>query len=155
MKNTKNQQMVIGGAVVFRDNRGKRQFLLVKQKEGDDWEIPKVMVRRGESSVRAVLRMVSEQAGMTARVLEEAGRATGTTMVNSKSIPQKFYYYLLLQKGGNTELLSFDQYKWLEYGDATKKLAIKREKDMIKGGRDVLKEWEKTHSVKKQEVVQF
>jgi hypothetical protein len=92
---------------------------------------------------------------MTARVLEEAGRATGTTMVNSKSIPQKFYYYLLLQKGGNTELLSFDQYKWLEYGDATKKLAIKREKDMIKGGRDVLKEWEKTHSVKKQEVVQF
>jgi hypothetical protein len=43
----------------------------------------------------------------------------------------------------------------LEYGDATKKLAIKREKDMIKGGRDVLKEWEKTHSVKKQEVVQF
>jgi 8-oxo-dGTP pyrophosphatase MutT (NUDIX family) len=147
--------MVIGGAVVFRDNRGKRQFLLVKQKEGDDWEIPKVMVRRGESSVRAVLRMVSEQAGMTARVLEEAGRATGTTMVNSKSIPQKFYYYLLLQKGGNTELLSFDQYKWLEYGDATKKLAIKREKDMIKGGRDVLKEWEKTHSVKKQEVVQF
>ena len=155
MKNTKNQQMVIGGAVVFRDNRGKRQFLLVKQKEGDDWEIPKVMVRRGESSVRAVLRMVSEQAGMTARVLEEAGRATGTTMVNSKSIPQKFYYYLLLQKGGNTELLSFDQYRWLEYGDATKKLAIKREKDMIKGGRDVLKEWEKTHSVKKQEVVQF
>jgi hypothetical protein len=36
-----------------------------------------------------------------------------------------------------------------------KKLASKREKDMLKGGKDVLKIWEKTHSVKKQEVVQF
>jgi 8-oxo-dGTP pyrophosphatase MutT (NUDIX family) len=155
MKNKNNQQIVIGGAVVFRENRGKRQFLLVKQKEGDDWEIAKVTVRRGESSVRAVLRMISEQAGMTARVLEEAGRATGTTIVNSKSIPQKFYYYLLLQKGGNTELIGFNQYKWLEYGDAIKKLVLKREKDMLKGGKDVLKIWEKTHSVKKQEVIQF
>lgn len=155
MKNGINQQILIGGAVVFRENRGKRQFLLVKQKEGDDWEIPKVTVRRGESSVRAVLRMISEQAGMTARVLEEAGRATATTVVNSKTIPQKFYYYLLLQKGGNSELIGFNQYKWMDYGDAVKKLAIKREKEMIKGGKDVLKEWEKTHSVKKQEVVQF
>lgn len=155
MKNGINQQILIGGAVVFRENRGKRQFLLVKQKEGDDWEIPKVTVRRGESSVRAVLRMISEQAGMTARVLEEAGRSAGTTVVNSKTIPQKFYYYLLLQKGGNSELIGFNQYKWMDYGDAMKKLAIKREKDMLKGGKDVLKEWEKTHSVKKQEVVQF
>ena len=156
MKNNKNnQQIVIGGAVVFRENRRRRQFLLVKQKEGDDWEIPKVTVRRGESSVRAVLRMTSEQAGMTARVLEEAGRATSTTMVNSKTIPEKFYYYLLLQKGGNTELMGFNQYRWFEYGEASKKLSIKREKDMLKGGRDALKEWEKTHSVKKQEVVMF
>jgi hypothetical protein len=87
--------------------------------------------------------------------LEEAGRATGTTILNAKSIPQKLYYYLMLQKGGSSELIGFDEFKWLDYAEALKRLGLKREKDMLKGGKDVLKEWEKTHNLKKQEVVMF
>lgn len=155
MKNTKNQQILIGGAIIVRENKGKRQFLLIKQKDDKDWEIPKVTVRKGESSVRSVIRLTGEQGGMSARVLEEAGRATGNAIINGKSIPQKYYYYLMLVKGGPTELIGFDESKWLEYADAAKKLTIKREKDMFKGAKDVLKEWEKTHSLKKQEVQPF
>jgi len=155
MKNNKNPQIVIGGAVIFRENRGKRQFLLVKAKDAVDWEIAKVTVRKGESSVRAVIRLASEQGGMAVRVLEEAGRSTGATVINAKPIPQKFYYYLMFQKGGSSELIGFDQFKWLDYGEALKRLGLKREKDMLKGGKDVLKEWEKTHNLKKQEVVMF
>ena len=155
MKNGKNQQIVIGGAVIFRENRGKRQFLLVKQKDNESWEIAKVTVRKGESSVRAVIRLASEQGGMAVRVLEEAGRATGSTIINAKSIPQKFYYYLMLQKGGSSELIGFDEFKWVEFSDAIKKVDLKREKEMLKDARGVLKEWEKTHNLKKQEVVMF
>jgi 8-oxo-dGTP pyrophosphatase MutT (NUDIX family) len=148
MNNTKNnQQISIGGAIVFRDNRGKRQFLLVKNKEDSDWEIPKVTVRKGESSVRAVIRLMSEQGGMTVRVLEEAGRSLGTTVINGKPVSQKYYYYLMLQKGGVSELIGFFEYKWMEFSDAIKKVPLKREKDMFKSGKDVLKEWEKTHKV--------
>jgi 8-oxo-dGTP pyrophosphatase MutT (NUDIX family) len=155
MKNTKNQQIIIGGAVIFRENRGKRQFLLVRQKENENWEIPKVTVRRGESSVRAVIRLASEQGGMAVRVLEEAGRFAGSTIVNAKPVPQKFYYYLMLQKGGSSELIGFDEFKWLDYSDALKKIGLKREKDMLDEAKNVLKEWEKTHNLKKQEVVMF
>ena len=140
--------MVIGGAIVFRDNRGKRQFLLVKGKEDGDWEIPKVIVRKGESSVRSVIRLTGEQGGMTTRVLEEAGRTTGTTIINGKSVPQKYYYYLLLSKGGSSDLIGFLEFKWLEYGEAVKRVPLKREKDMFKLAREVLKLWEKTHKVK-------
>lgn len=143
-----NQQMSIGGAIVFRDNRGKRQFLLVKTKDDGDWEIPKVIVRKGESSVRSVIRLTSEQGGMTTRVLEEAGRFTATTILNGKSVPQKYYYYLLLQKGGSSELIGFAGFKWLEYTEAVKVVPLKREKDMFKLGREVLKLWEKTHKIK-------
>lgn len=143
-----NQQISIGGAVVFRDNRGKRQFLVVKQKEEVGWEIPKVTVRKGESSVRAVIRMTGEQGGMTARVLEEAGRVSTTTVINGRSIPQKYYYYLMLQKAGALEIVGMGDYQWLEYGQASKKLVLKRDRDMLKGGKDVLKEWEKTHKVR-------
>jgi 8-oxo-dGTP pyrophosphatase MutT (NUDIX family) len=148
INNKNNQQMSVGGAIVFRDFRGKRQYLLVKIKEDGDWEIPKVVVRKGESSVRSVIRLTSEQGGMTTRVLEEAGRFNATTVINGKSVPQKFYYYLLLQKGGSSDLIGFLEFKWVELSEAIKRVPLKREKEMFKSGRDVLKEWEKTHKIK-------
>lgn len=151
MINSKNnQQIVISGVAVMRENRNKRQWLVVKQKEESDWELPKVTVRKGESSVRAAIRLTGEQAGMTARILEEAGRGTGSTTINSKTVPQKFYYYLMLLKAGGQEAIGFTDFKWLEYADAVKKLWIKKEKDVLKSAKDTLKEWEKTHSTKKQ-----
>lgn len=132
----------------MRENRGKRQFLLVKNKEDGDWEIPKVTVRKGESSVRSVIRLTGEQGGITARVLEEAGRTAGTVVINGKSIPQKSYYYLMLQRGGSSELIGFNEFKWVEYGDAVRKVVLKKEKDIFKSAREVLKLWEKTHKIK-------
>lgn len=147
MKNN-NQQITIGGAIVFRENRGKRQFLIVKTKEDGDWEIAKVIVRKGESSVRSVIRLTGEQGGMTARVLEEAGRAAGTTILNGKPVAQKYYYYILLQRGGPSELIGFVAFKWLELAEAIKKVPLKREKEMFRLAREVLKQWEKTHKIK-------
>lgn len=144
-KMKKDQQILIGGAVIVRDQKGKKQFMLVKQKEDSEWEIPKVTVRKGESSVRAVIRMTSEQAGMSTRVLEEAGRFTGSTIVNTKSIPQKFYYYLMLQKAGGIDAIGFFEFQWLEYAQALKKLTLKKDMEMLESGRDIYKEWEKSH----------
>lgn len=151
--NNKKQEMLIGGAVIFRDNRGKVQFLLVKHKDSEDWEIPKVTVRRGESSVRSVIRLTGEQGGMTAKVLEEAGRATGNVVVNGKAVSQKYYYYLMMQKAGTSEIIGFDEVKWMEHAMALKKLSLKREKDILKSAKSVLKEWEKTHNKKQVEFI--
>lgn len=140
--------MSIGGAVVFRDNKGKRQFLLVKTDEDSSWEIPKVAVRRGESSVRAVIRLTGEQGGITARILEEAGRYTANSIINGNSISHKYYYYLMFQKGGPGEMIGFQDYKWMEFSDALKKMESKKEKEMFKSAKDVLKEWETVHKVK-------
>jgi len=148
MINKNNQQISVGGAIVFRDNRGKRQFLMVKTKEGGEWEIPKVTVRRGESSVRAVIRLTAEQGGISARILDEAGRYAGNTVINGNAIPQKYYYYLMLQKGGSSELIGFQEFKWMESSDALKKIGSKKEKEMLKSAKDVLKEWELTHKIK-------
>ncbi|HTK03685.1 MAG TPA: NUDIX domain-containing protein [Alphaproteobacteria bacterium] len=144
--NTKpNQQISIGVALVFRDFHGKRQWFLVKQKEGDEWELPKVTVRKGESSVRSVIRLTGEQAGMTVRVLEEAGRTSSSVVVNNKSIPQKTYYYLMVQKSGGLDPIGFSDFQWLEYGQALKKVILKKDKEIFADAKVILKEWEKTH----------
>ena len=131
--------------MVFRDFKGKRQWFLVKAKEGDDWELAKVTVRKGESSVRSVIRLTGEQAGMTTRVLEEAGRASASVIINGKSIPQKTYYYLMVQKSGGLDPIGFSDFEWLEYGQAVKKATLKKDKEMFQAAKEVLKEWEKTH----------
>jgi ADP-ribose pyrophosphatase YjhB (NUDIX family) len=140
----KKNLILISGAVIFKDYRGKRTYLLVKPNNEDHWEIPKVTVRRGESSVRAAIRMMGESGGITSRVLEEAGRAAGSALVNGKSIPQKYYYYLMVQKSAG-EAIGFTVFKWMEYGKAIKLLSLKREKDIFKDAKDVLKKWEKEH----------
>lgn len=144
----KQNQILISGAVVFRENRGKKQFFLVKQAGNPEWEIPKVTVRRGESSVRAVLRMTGEQGGMNTKVLEEAGRSSGTVLVNEKPVSQKFYYYLLVLRAAG-EILGFENYQWAEYTKALREISSKKEKEILRSAKEVLLKWEKEHSKRK------
>jgi hypothetical protein len=142
-----NSQLTVSGAIVFRDYGGKRKFLIVKINEDSQWEIPKITVRRGESSVRATLRLTGEMAGMSTTVLEEAGRSSGTSVVNGQSMPVKYYYYLLVQRSGG-ELLGFARHEWFEFSEALKKLALKKEKEMLKSAKSVLREWEKARKIR-------
>lgn len=137
----RNNLITISGALVAKEVRGKRYFFLVKNDEdGASWEIPKVNVRRGESSVRAAIRMTSEQAGMNARVLEEAARATGVTSVNGKSVRQKYYYYIMLFTSSG-ENFGFKESSWFRYDQAVRKLPLKRELKALRFANTFLRKW--------------
>lgn len=136
--------MLTAGAIVFRDNHGSQQWLIVRLGTDLGWEIPKVLVRRGESSVRAAIRMTGEQAGMTTKVLEEAGRVNSTTTTAGKSISKRLIYYLMQQRA-ESEVVGFADYKWAEPAEALKKLISKKEQLMLRQAREELKKWQKTH----------
>lgn len=142
----KNNNISIGGAVVYKEGRGKRYYWIVADKEGN-WEIPKVTVRRGESSVRAVIRMTSEIVGMNARILEEVGRHSAVVLVNGKATPQRTYYYLLLLNAVG-EIMGFEKYQWMDFKKATTALELKREKDALRGAEELIKKWEKERKKK-------
>ncbi len=57
------QETVSAGAVVFRDTRGKREFLLMKSRAGD-WEFPKGTVEAGEELQQAAIREIVEETGI-------------------------------------------------------------------------------------------
>ena len=143
----KNNNISIGGALVYKEVRGKRSYMVVTNADGN-WEVPKVTVRRGESSVRAVIRMTGEIAGMNARILEEVGRYSTVVFVNGKTVNQKTYYYLLILKSAG-EVLGFIKYQWVDSKKAQKIIELKREKDLIKAAEDMIKGWEKEKKVKK------
>jgi ADP-ribose pyrophosphatase YjhB (NUDIX family) len=138
-----DKTVLISAAVVFKKSRGKSRWFVVKQGNGEnDWEIPKTLVRRGESSVRAAIRMMAEQGGMSARVLEEVGRSGGAVKIKGKLVSQRHLYYLMVFKDGG-EVLGYDDYEWLEYAKAVRKLSTKRDRMMLKQARSLLREVEK------------
>ena len=140
--------VLISGAVVFKKSRGKKYWFIVKEiaetssGEVDEWELPKVIVRKNESSVRASIRNVGEKGGINARVLEEVGRFGGSTSVNGKSVPQRHIYYLMVQIVAS-EVLGFEKTQWLEYAKAVRKLSSKREQQVLRNANKELKTWQK------------
>jgi len=141
--------VLISGAVVFKEERGKPLWFITQQGENDDWEIAKAPVRRGESSVRAVIRMMGEKGGMSTRVLEEVGRAGGVTTVKEKTLPQRYIYYLMILKSSSNETIGFQYYDWLDHSKALKRLSSKREKSMLKEAYRIYKNWKKQKEGKK------
>jgi len=135
--------VLVSAAVVFKEKNRKTSWFLSRQKDSQEWEIPKVLVRKGESSVRAALRMMGEKGGMTTKVLEEAGRAGGVTTINGKTLSQRYIYYLMLLRSDSNEAIGFEKYEWLDYAKATKALSSKREKAMLRQAKEVLKSWKK------------
>ncbi len=140
ISNTKVKDILVGGSVVYKKDNGKITWFITKE-EGGEWELPKTLVRLGDSSVRSVIRAMSEQAGMKAKVLEEAGRGSRAVMHNNKPTDQKIIYYLLVERGGG-EVLGFDESQWVDYAKAVKKLE-KKEQKVLQQARDLQKEVEK------------
>lgn len=144
----KQKLILVGSGVVYKKVKDKPLWFLVKIKEDSDWELPKTNARRGESSVRSVIRMLGEQAAMNVKVLEEVGRSGGAALVGGQTIPQRQIYYLLVCKEAK-EVLGFIDFDWLEYPKAVKKLKSKKDQAMLKAARDLLKELDKKKKSKK------
>lgn len=143
MNNNKNKTILISSAIVYTQRDDKTLWFLVKQGEESGWEIPKTAVRRGESSVRAVIRAMGEQGGMRARILEEVGRSGGSSSINGKIVTQRTIFYLMLQRG-ESHVLGFAESEWLEYAKAQKRLTSKKDQAMLEKARDLMKEIQKT-----------
>ena len=57
------KEEVSAGVILFRERRGKREYLLLKSRTGD-WEFPKGGIENGEELQQTALREVEEEAGI-------------------------------------------------------------------------------------------
>jgi 8-oxo-dGTP pyrophosphatase MutT (NUDIX family) len=135
--------LLISGAVVYKKVAGKARWFLIKKNQQSEWEIPKTNVRKGESSVRAAIRQMAEEGGIRATVFEEAGRAGGAATVNNEVVPVRYLYYLMSHEDPSGEPVGFLETAWLEYAQAVRKLRSKRERQMLKEARKVLRKLER------------
>jgi hypothetical protein len=146
--------ILISVSAIVRVNRGKRQWLVVKKGEEDPWELPRIMVRKTESSARGAMRMAGEQLGITGQILEEVGRSGGVTTVNGRTLSQRQLYYLMIVRDQSGESIGYSESEFLDYAKAVRKLPQKRDRQMLKAAREEFKKWEaKRAKLKDQEEV--
>lgn len=100
-------------------------------------ELIKGPVRRGESSVGAILRILREEQGMSVEVLEESGRISSS---------QKVIYYLIEQSAPADKQRITHQEKWGQYSQIVRVLGSEKERKILQQAKDVLKELSKKKS---------
>ena len=115
-------------------------WLLVKTKPESEWEFPKSVARKGESSVRATIRMTQEQFFMNAIVLQEADRFTGKASEEEKALEKMTLFYLMLHKSGGDDISGFTDHKWFDEKALAKKLTSKKEINAFQKAKKLLKE---------------
>ena len=140
-RHMEKNMVLISVACLFKESRRKDKWLIVQPKEDSDWELPRIIVRKAESSARASIRMCGEQLGVNIQVLEEAGRAGGVTTINDKTVPQRHLYYLAVRLDASGEAIAFHKIKWLDYAKAIRQLLQKRDRQMLKAAREELVRW--------------
>lgn len=137
------EQVLIGGALMFRERGGKTAWLVVKPEEDDEWQLPKGLVYREESSVRAVIRTLGKLVGLRSAVLEEVGRVNSTTTSKGSPLVRRIIYYLVQLKGKLEVDGVLVKLQWLEFASAKSKLGTQAEKKMLIQARNVLSQWRK------------
>ena len=146
--------ILVSGGMMVREQSGKEKWFMIKQSEDSDWEWPTVVVKKGESSVRAILRVIEEKGGMTARVLEEAGRFGGVVTSGGETLPQRHLFYLILLKAKSPEAIGFSESAWFEFQTASKKTSSKREKQVFKQAKEAYKKWKKERAIRRKKAAE-
>lgn len=135
------------GGIVFREDRGKIYWLLVKTvssyktkkgNKGPVYKFPKGHLKEGEFLKQAALREVEEEGQVKASVLTKIGSNNYILwdQENRKKIIKKVTFFLM-EYTGQSNLKYYDsemviEREWLSFEEASDKLAYDSEKVLLK-----------------------
>lgn len=133
-------EQLVAGATIFKKKKGAVEWLVLKTDAKTPGVLPTALVRRGESSVGAMLRTLREERGMAVEVLEESGRILTASTRDGSKVAEKVIYYLIEELGSSERGRIPREEKWGQHAKVVKYLGSEREKKMLKLAKDVLKE---------------
>ncbi len=129
------------GGVVFREEDGKKYFLLLNYKRANDskgehtyWDFPKGHVEKDETEVHTLLREVEEETGITDIKVIEGFRETIKYFFNLKgTLINKEVIFFLCETKTKEIKISEEHigYAWLEHKEAEARLDFKNSKQIL------------------------
>jgi len=127
------------GAVVFRRKSGNTEFLLVKNKKGNNWGFPKGHIEKGESEEDTAIREVLEETGV--QIIPMDGfRAISEYHPKGKIIKQVVFFIAEMNGEEITiQQSEIDRFVWADYGLAMRLFRFNNDRNVLTKARDWLK----------------
>lgn len=122
----------LAGAVIYREQQGKRQFLLVQSAKTHYWNFPKGHLEREESPQEAAARVVFEDVGLQPK-FDYHFHLAQTYLIGEDTWRQAILYPAAFVTGQEVKIQSIKISKWLwaDYQKALNLLAFPEMQDIL------------------------
>ncbi len=129
------QKQTSAGGVIFKKNENSVQIILISVRNGQSWCLPKGIVDKGETTEEAALREVSEETGLTGRIIDKLGDINYWYYIKEENIKcrKTVYFYLMEYVSGDTadHDIEVDEAVWFPLETALEKVSFKGDRTMI------------------------
>lgn len=128
------------GAVVFRRRSGNIEFLLVKNKRGNNWGFPKGHIEMGEDEHATAKREVLEETGLSIQILD-GFRVLSEYHPRGKIFKQVVFFLAEMPEGGEVvpQQSEIDRYIWADYGLAMRTFRFNNDRNVLTKARNHLR----------------
>ncbi|WP_410764793.1 bis(5'-nucleosyl)-tetraphosphatase [Haloferax sp. DFSO60] len=135
-------EAVSAGAILFRDTRGRREYLLLKSRPGD-WEFPKGGVEGNEELQQTAIREIKEEAGIEEFRLIDGFREDYSYVfeANGKTIHKTVHLFIAHSFEASAELSTEHRdLQWRDYEQAINTITQDGPRDILKEAHTFLDE---------------
>lgn len=135
-------QATSAGAILFRDTRSEREYLLLKSRPGD-WEFPKGGVEPGEELQQTAIREVKEEAGINDFRLIDGFRDEYNYVfqANGNTIHKTVHLFIAKSFEASAELShEHRDLQWRDYDQAINTITQDGPREILRDADDYLDE---------------
>ncbi|WP_049999006.1 bis(5'-nucleosyl)-tetraphosphatase [Halococcus sediminicola] len=128
------------GAILFRDTRGRREYLLLKSRPGD-WEFPKGGVEGEEELQQTAIREVTEEAGISDfRLLDGFRREYDYVFqAGGETIHKTVHLFIAESEEASAELShEHRDHQWRDYEQALNTITQDGPRDIFREAHDFI-----------------
>jgi len=127
------------GAVIYRENNDKYEFLIISHNSDGHWGFPKGHVEQGETEEETAVREVYEETGLQVELIK--GFRSRIEYSLSESVMKEVIFFMSKAKSNeiNIQLCEIKDYKWASFEEANRLLEYITNKKTLKEACDFLK----------------
>ena len=125
------ENVLCAGAIVYRINKEKREYLLIQSKHKKIWGFPKGHVETKESIYKTAIREVQEETGLRVNIINGFKKSIEYIVKRNKMKKVTFYIATTKDTRVNIQQKEIHAYTWCSYKKAREKITFQNSKELI------------------------
>lgn len=127
------------GALIYRDNHGEYELLLIRHRSGGHWSFPKGHVENNETETETALREIREETGLRVTLLE--GFRQCVEYFPKPHVKKQVVYFLATPEGDDTvrrQEEEISEYRWCPLSAVSEAVTFKNDKNLVEEAKRFL-----------------